>query len=169
MDHVDWILKQWQRERPDLDCRPMGIFGRLARLQQLSSKAIAAGYKAYKLNDAEFDLLATLRRAGPAYTLTPTQLYTSSMLSSGAMTNRIDRLEKRGLVERQPDPNDRRSLKVRLTAAGRQLIDAAIEAHVANEQRLLAALNEAGQEQLANQLKILLKVLEQAAENDPPA
>ncbi len=103
-----------------------------------------------------FDVLASLRRSGPPYQLTPTQLYREMMLTSGAMTNRIDRLEEAGLVARKPDPSDRRGTLVRLTAKGKALIDAAAAEHAANEERLLAVLTATEQRQLGDLLRKVL-------------
>ncbi|MGY6037685.1 MarR family winged helix-turn-helix transcriptional regulator [Aeromonas sp. AE23HZ002T15] len=150
-DHVDQLLGQWARQRPDLDCSPMGVFGRVARMAAIAGREINEELKECGLLGSDFDILATLRRAGEP--LTPTALYQSAMLTSGAMTARLDKLAERGLIERQAAPSDRRSLLVCLTAEGRELIDLAVERHVANEQRLLAPLSESEQTQLAALLK----------------
>ena len=159
-DAVDAILFQWARERPDLDLVPMGIVARLARLYAIASKTVGGSLAGHDLNVGEFDVLAALRRAGAPHVLTPTQLARSLMLSTGAMTNRIDRLEEAGLVERGDDPDDRRGIRVRLTAAGLARVDAAVTDHVANEVRLLAALSPPEKEQLAALLRKLLVALE---------
>ncbi|AVP83943.1 MarR family winged helix-turn-helix transcriptional regulator [Aeromonas hydrophila] len=150
-DHVDLLLAQWARQRPDLDCSPMGVLGRVARMAAISGREVSEELKECGLLGSDFDILATLRRAGEP--LTPTVLYQSTMLSSGAMTARLDKLAERGLVERQAAPSDRRSLLVCLTDAGRELVDRAVERHVANERRLLAPLTLAEQDQLAALLK----------------
>lgn len=150
-DHVDLLLAQWAQQRPDLDCSPMGVVGRVARMAAIAGREVNEELKECGLLGSDFDILATLRRA--AEPLTPTQLYQSAMLTSGAMTARLDKLAERGLIERQAAPTDRRSLLVSLTAAGRELIDRAVERHVANERRLLAPLSEAEQAQLAALLK----------------
>ncbi|WP_341501958.1 MarR family transcriptional regulator [Gallaecimonas sp. GXIMD4217] len=151
-DHVEKVLAQWRRERPDLDCTPMGLWGRLQRAHGLSRPMIEKVFKAFGLASNDFDVLATLRRSGAPYSLTPTELYRSAMLSSGAMTNRIDRLEQKGLVRRLPSQEDRRSLKVQLTEDGLALIDRAVAAHVANERTMMAPLDEAEQAQLKSLL-----------------
>jgi DNA-binding MarR family transcriptional regulator len=155
-DHVDRILQQWQHERPELDPLAMSIFGRLWRLNAIASKAVEQVHLQFGLTQPEFDVLATLRRSGEPYTLSPTALYTSLMLSSGAMTNRLDKLEARGLIYREPSPEDRRSMLVALSKAGLALINETMTAHVANEQRLLHSLDHTQQQELANLLRTLL-------------
>ena len=150
-DHVDLLLAQWARQRPDLDCTPMGVLGRVARMAAIAGREVSEELKGCGLLGSDFDILATLRRAGEP--LTPTALYQSAMLSSGAMTARLDKLEQRGLIERQAAPSDRRSLLVCLTEPGRELVDHAVERHVANERRLLAPLTDEEQGQLAALLK----------------
>ena len=150
-DHVDLLLAQWARQRPDLDCSPMGVLGRVARMAAIAGREVSEELKECGLLGSDFDILATLRRAGEP--LTPTALYQSAMLSSGAMTARLDKLEQRGLITRQAAPDDRRSLLVNLTDAGLALVDEAVERHLANERRLLAPLTGEEQEQLAALLK----------------
>lgn len=142
-DPVDDAIAHWRRERPDLeDLDAMALFGRLARLTALASAAIEAGLAPFGLKVGEFDVLASLRRAGDPFELTPTALGRQLLLSSGAMTNRLDRLETAGLVRRRPDPHDRRGVMVGLTDRGRELVDDAVVAHLANEVRLLSALGD---------------------------
>ena len=155
-DHVDRILQQWQHERPELDPLAMSIFGRLWRLNAIASKAVEQVHLQFGLTQPEFDVLATLRRSGEPYTLSPTALYTSLMLSSGAMTNRLDKLEARGLIYREPSPEDRRSMLVALSKAGLALINETMTAHVANEQRLLHSLDHTQQQELTDLLRTLL-------------
>jgi DNA-binding MarR family transcriptional regulator len=155
-DQVDEILEQWRRERPDLDCGPMAVFGRLNSLNRVSNAAIEARLGEHGLSKGEFDVLATLRRSGEAYTLAPTALARWMMLSSAAMTNRVDRLEAAGLVERRPDPGDRRGVLVALTPDGKRVVDAAVADHVENERRLLEALSEEEQRTLNALLRKLL-------------
>ncbi|MBL0586936.1 MULTISPECIES: MarR family winged helix-turn-helix transcriptional regulator [Aeromonas] len=150
-DHVDLLLAQWARQRPDLDCSPMGVLGRVARMAAIAGREVSEELKECGLLGSDFDILATLRRAGEP--LTPTALYQSAMLSSGAMTARLDKLEQRGLIIRQAAPDDRRSLLVNLTDAGLALVDEAVERHLANERRLLAPLTGEEQAQLAALLK----------------
>jgi len=151
-DHVATIIHQWEKERPDLDPSPIAIVGRLSRLSRAAERKIEANFKKYGLHGGTYDLLATLRRNGEPFALTPTQLQAEMMLSSGATTYRIDLLEKRGLLERTPDPNDRRGTLVRLTDAGRKLTDEVVETHLATERELLASLTEKQKRDLAELL-----------------
>lgn len=155
-DPVDTILAQWQRERPDLDVSPMGIIGRMGRLSKHLERAIQETVSDFGLNGGEFDVLATLRRSGQPYQLTPTDLFNSLMVSSGTMTHRIDRLEQADLVKRIPDPSDRRGTLIQLTSKGFNVIEKAVEAHVANIHRLLVILDEAERKVLAQLLHKLL-------------
>src|SRR5579862_1824037 len=139
-DHVDRIVAAWRRERPELDVMPLAILGRLLRAATLADSVLAERIAEYGLRPGWFDLLAALRRAGEPHELTPTELMRATLLSSGGMTKRLDRLEEAGLVERRPDPRDRRGTLVALTARGRAAVDAALEGHIANEARLLASL-----------------------------
>ncbi|WP_172326696.1 MarR family winged helix-turn-helix transcriptional regulator [Mangrovicoccus sp. HB161399] len=140
MDQVDRILEQWRRERPDLDVGPMGLLGRMKRLHDHLAEETARVFKAHGLTAAGFDVLATLRRAGPPFALTPSALVDWTMVTSGTMTNRLDKLERAGLVERRPNPADGRGALVALTPAGRALIDRAVTEHVANQHRILSDL-----------------------------
>jgi DNA-binding MarR family transcriptional regulator len=155
-DHVDELIAQWRRERPDLELAPMATFGRLGRLHAHASAAIAAVFTAHGLTIGEFDVLAALRRAGAPHEMKPTQLAQLLMLSPAGMTNRLDRLEDAGHVERRSDPTDRRSWIVALTAAGREVVDRAVTEHVANEAALLAPLNKADRAALDRLLRKLL-------------
>jgi DNA-binding MarR family transcriptional regulator len=159
-DHVDRVLAQWRRERPDLNTAPMGLFGRLHRAARLSDAALSREIVRHDLQAGWFDLLAALRRAGPPYQLNPTQLMRATMLSSGGTTKRLDRLVEAGLVERRPDPADRRGILVKLTPRGKAAIDRAVEAHVANEERLLGSLGPADRRALDDLLRTLLADLE---------
>lgn len=141
-DHVDRIVAQWRAERPDLDVGPMATLGRLKRLQTHLGQGLDAVFAAHGLSSASFDVLATLRRSGPPFALSPSDLIEWTMVTSGTMTNRIDRLEKAGLVERRPNPEDGRGVVVALTGKGLDLIEAAVADHVANQHRLTAALSE---------------------------
>lgn len=152
-DHIDFVVNQWREERPALQPMPMAVIGRLKRLTAHLRQQIESKHKEFGLAWGEFDVLATLLRSGAPYCLTPTLLFRSAMLSSGAMTNRLNKLEKQGLVERLPDPDDRRSLLVRLTDDGYRLISQAITEHVDTEAQLLAALSEDEQQQLNSLLK----------------
>ena len=155
-DPVDAILAQWHKERPDLDVSPMGIIGRMGRLSKHLERAIQETFSDFGLNVGEFDVLATLRRSGQPYQLTPTELFNTLMVSSGTMTHRIDRLEQADLVKRIPDPSDRRGTLIQLTNKGFNVIEKAVEAHVANEHRLLSILEEAERKVLAQLLRKLL-------------
>ncbi|MGC2407573.1 MAG: MarR family transcriptional regulator [Candidatus Cybelea sp.] len=163
-DRIDRILAQWNRERPDLDTRAMGLVGRIQRAAAALRPRLDDTHARSGLAGESFDVLAALRRAGRPYQLSPTQLYREMMLTSGAMTNRIDRLEEAGLVSRRPDPQDRRGTLVRLTAKGKALIDAATSEHVANEERLLAGLSAREQLQLGELLRKLLLSLGDAGD-----
>jgi DNA-binding MarR family transcriptional regulator len=163
-DRIDRILAQWNRERPDLDTRAMGLVGRIQRAAGALRPRLDDTHGLSGLAGESFDVLASLRRSGRPYQLSPTQLYREMMLTSGAMTNRIDRLEDAGLVSRRPDPQDRRGTLVRLTAKGKALIDAATTEHVANEERLLAALSAREQLQLGELLRKLLLSLGDGAD-----
>jgi len=160
-DHIDRILTQWRRERPDLDVAPMGLLGRLFRAAHLADAALAQMLASHELQPGWFDLLAALRRAGVPYELNPTQLMRATMLSSGGMTKRLDRLVEAGLVQRRPDPADRRGTLVGLTSRGHAIVDEAVAAHVANEERLLEALTPGERRTLDDLLRTLLADLEQ--------
>lgn len=159
-DPVDRILVQWQRERPDLDVSPMAIIGRIGRLAKYLERALQETFAEFDLNLGEFDVLATLRRSGQPYQLSPTELFNMLMVTSGTMTHRIDRLEQAELVRRIPDPNDRRGTLILLTEKGLHLIDAAVTAHVANEHRLLGHLKAAERQSLAELLRKFLVAFE---------
>jgi DNA-binding MarR family transcriptional regulator len=155
-DQVDRILEQWHRELPDLDTSPMSVIARISRLSRILERRIAEVLAEHGLNESQFGVLAALRRAGPPYCLSPTALYNSLLISSGAMTNRLDRLKAAGLIRRIPDPSDRRSMLVQLTPRGLRTIGRAIEAHTENEARLLASLSRAERRVLAEHLRTLL-------------
>ena len=155
-DPVDKILAQWQQERSDLDVSPMGTVGRIERLSKHLERSIQETVSDFGLNGGEFDVLATLRRSGQPYQLSPTELFNTLMISSGTITHRIDRLEQANLVQRIPDPGDRRGLLVQLTDNGFNIIEKAVEAHVANLHRLLSGLEEVERQALAQLLRQLL-------------
>ena len=141
MDRAGKAIAQWSKERPDLDVSPMAVLGRLSEAASLvSHDRLAPLFARFGLRHGEFDVLATLRRSGPPFALSPTDLYEATMVTSGAMTARLDRLEKAGLIERGRHPEDRRGVMVRLTHKGKELIDEAVTAHVENERRILAGL-----------------------------
>lgn len=158
-DGVDAVIGQWQRERPDLDVWPMGIVGRISRLSRLLERELKDFFAAHGLETWEFDVLATLRRSGSPHELTAGGLLKAAMVTSGAITNRIDRLEAKGLVERVRTGQDRRTVSVRLTARGLEIIEELVALHVANEVRLLAALETGERDQLAGTLRRLLESL----------
>ncbi|WP_129668050.1 MarR family winged helix-turn-helix transcriptional regulator [Phytoactinopolyspora endophytica] len=158
-DSVDKVLGQWRAERPDIDASPMGVIGRISRAARFLERKLEETFAAYDLQRWEFDILATLRRSGSPYQLTAGGLVESSMVTSGAITNRIDRLAAKELVTRETDPSNRRSVLITLTDQGRQLVDVVVAKHVENETQLLAALNPGEQEQLADLLRTLLMSL----------
>jgi DNA-binding MarR family transcriptional regulator len=139
-DEVDRLVAAWRRERPDLDVRPLEVLSRVTRLARHLDRARRTAFAEHALEPWEFDVLSALRRAGEPYQLSPGQLLTQTLVTSGTMTNRIDRLAARELVVRGPDPADRRGVLVRLTDAGRELADAALAGLLKNERDLLAAL-----------------------------
>ena len=158
VDHLDQVLAQWAAVRPDLDTSPMGVIGRLSRLARLIDGELGRTFAAHDLDRASFDVLATLRRNDKP--LTPADLMRSSMVTSGAVTQRLDRLTTRGLVTRTPSATDGRVVHVSLTDEGRALIDRALPDHVANEHRILATLTAEERDALATTLRDLLESLE---------
>lgn len=154
-DGVDLIIEQWRRERPELDPSPIGVIGRISRLARELEQRLEPVYREHGLEPGWYDVLATLRRAGPPYRLRPTEFTSALMLTSSGTTKRLDRLERAGLIERAPDPRDRRGTLITLTAAGRDLVDGTTEAHLENERRLLGALSEADRRRLAGLLRKL--------------
>lgn len=158
-DHVDLVLEQWSEQRPDLDASPMAVMGRLKRLAQVVDGELRRNFAAHDLDSASFDVLATLRRSNAEHSLTPAGLMRSSMVTSGAITQRLDRLEARGLVSRRPSETDGRGVLVTLTPQGLELIDAVLPAHFATEDRLLEGLSPAERETLADTLRTLLESL----------
>ena len=162
-DHIDEIIAQWGRERPDLDVAPMAIIGRLFRATALADAALAPPLAAFGLPPGWSDLLAALRRAGKPYELNPTDLVRATMLTSGGITKRLDRMAEAGLVERRPDPSDRRGTLIRLSRKGKAVIDRAMDVHMANEERLLGSLRPSGRRELERLLRTLLLGLETPA------
>jgi DNA-binding MarR family transcriptional regulator len=154
-DGVDAILEQWQRERPDLDTSPIAVIGRISRLAREIERRLEPVYAASGLEPGWYDVLATLRRAGPPYRLRPTDFAAALMLTSSGTTKRLDRLEAAGHITREPDPGDRRGVLIALTPKGRRLIDKASVKHMANEKRILSGLTGAEQRQLADLLRKL--------------
>ncbi|HEY6276514.1 MAG TPA: MarR family transcriptional regulator [Streptosporangiaceae bacterium] len=154
-DGVDAILDQWQRERPDLDTSPIAVIGRISRLCREIERRLDPVYAASGLEPGWYDVLATLRRAGPPYRLRPTDFAATLMLTSSGTTKRLDRLEAAGHITRGPDPSDRRGVLITLTPKGLSRIDQAAGQHVANEQRILSGLTATEQSQLAGLLRKL--------------
>ncbi len=155
-DEVDRLVEAWRRERADLDLRPMEVLSRVTRLGHHLDRARRQAFAEHDIESWEFDVLAALRRSGTPYQLSPGRLLKETLVTSGTMTNRVDRLVARGLVERMPDPNDRRGVLVRLTAAGRVTVDSALEGLLSREQALLAGLDTAEQRTLARLLHTLV-------------
>ncbi|WP_217474314.1 MarR family winged helix-turn-helix transcriptional regulator [Stutzerimonas stutzeri] len=160
-DHVDGVIAQWQRVRPEGDASPMAIFTRVYRLSKYLNRRVADVFRKHGLHDGEFDLLATLYRSGQPQGLTPNALRHAAVLSSGAMTNRLDRLETAGLIQRVPNPDDRRSLLICLTDEGQRVLLGCLDEYLATLHSLQAPLDEAQRQALANGLRTLLHSLEE--------
>jgi DNA-binding MarR family transcriptional regulator len=165
-DSIDALLAEWRRERPDLDPSPFGIFGRIWRLSATLLSDAEKWLSPIGLTFESFSLVVTLRRSGAPYELNPTAFYRESLLSSGAITNRIDRVEAEGLVKRLPDPNDRRGTIVRLTPKGRALADRAIKLHFEALSETLAGMDSGQRDQLAKLLSKLLMSVEERHATD---
>jgi len=155
-DAVDGFVAQWAVERPDLDTRPMAVIGRIHRLAALLDAGLRPPFAAEGLGNGDFDVLASLRRSGAPYRLTPTQLRATTMVTSGAVTKRVDRLEAAGLVTRSVSEADGRGRLIELTERGRELVDRVAGLHWANEDRLLGALDQSERDQLVTLLRKLL-------------
>lgn len=164
LDHVARIQRAWERERPDLDVRPQGVIGRLHRLAGHLTDQLTVVYRRHGLGEGEFDVLAALRRAGAPFERAPGELAEHTMVTTGAMTKRLDRLERDGLVTRRPSRLDGRGRVVALTPAGRKLIDRAFTDHMANERHLLDRLTP----HEADELQRLLAKWLAAFETPPP-
>ena len=159
-DAVDVILEQWKRERPDLDASPMGPIGRIKRCAALLEQQLESAFVEFDLSLWEFDMLATLRRTGAPYCLSPTELFSTLMVTSGTMTHRLKRLETRGFIERVPNAQDARSMLVQLTPHGKTLIDRVVETHIDNERAILSRIPKDILADLDDHLSTLLKALE---------
>jgi DNA-binding MarR family transcriptional regulator len=159
-DHVARIQAEWRAERPEVDTGPQGVIGRLHRIANHLTGELTSLYARYGLSEGEFDVLAALRRAGSPYERAPGEIALHTMVTTGAVTKRVDRLEEAGLVQRRRNDADGRGRVVRLTPAGRRLIDKAFTAHMANEHRLLEPLTAAQQAQLEKLLTAWLEHLE---------
>lgn len=155
-DEVDELIEAWERERSDLDLAPVAVFSRISRLARHLDLARREAFLAHGIELWEFDVLSALRRAGAPYELSPGRLLRETLVTSGTMTNRVDRLATRGFVERHPDPDDRRGVIVRLTAEGKAAVDGAFEALLAAEADLLADLSGRERDRLAGLLRSLL-------------
>lgn len=156
-DRVDLIQQEWRRERPDVDVAPQGVIGRLHRVAQALTSELETVYAAHGLTEIDFDILCTLRRAGAPYARRPAELARSTMITTGGISKRLDRLEEQGLVERtKPATGDGRATQVQLTEQGRRRIDAAFTDHMANERRLLNQLAVQDQRALENALRAWL-------------
>ncbi len=153
LDHVGRIMEQWGRERPELDVSPQGVIGRLHRLAARLTDELVAVYGEFGLGEGEFDVLATLRRSGTPYALTPGELAAQTMVSSGAVTKRVDRCVEQGWVTRRVSDHDGRGRVVALSEAGREVIDRAFAAHMANEHRLVGLLSQTERARLARTLE----------------
>ncbi len=160
-DHVAGILAAWHSEQPGLDVSPVAIFGRISRIERYKAAALHEVFRLHQLDAGEYDVLAALRRSGPSYRLTPTELYRSVLVTSATMTERLDRLQRRDLIRRRPAARDRRSVLVELTPAGRTVIDRAITALLKTEAALLEGLSPADRSTLGRILGKLAALLEQ--------
>lgn len=155
MDEVDRIVAAWRRERADLDVSPMEVLSRVSRLARQLDLARKSSFSAYGIEGWAFDVLSALRRSGEPYQLSPSTLLQETLVTSGTMTNRIDRLVTAGWVERLPDPGDRRGVLVRLTADGRSTVDSALAELLVREREILSDLTPAGRRKLASLLRQL--------------
>lgn len=162
MNKVELAATQWQREMPELDLLPMEVIGRLGTATRVISRDyLNPFFKSHGLQQGEFDVLATLRRSGAPYELGPTQLFEALMISSGGITNRLDRLENAGWIARKPNPEDRRGTLVALTKEGLELINKIFPLHVENEARALTPLSKKEQKTLQDLLEKLLSGLDE--------
>ena len=160
-DEVDELLAAWRRERPDLDTDPLGVLSRVTRLAKYLDAARRRAFAEVGLETWEFDVLAALRRAGSPYALSPGQIGAQTLVTSGTMTNRVDRLEARGLVKRERDPGDRRGIRVVLTESGKRAVDLALEDLLAREREILAGLGIQQRRDLAGLLRTLVLAFDQ--------
>lgn len=159
-DEVDAIVTAWSTVRPDLDASPLHVLSRISRIARRLDQARSSVFTEHQLEGWEFDVMSALRRAGEPFQLSPGALVQQTLVTSGTMTNRVDRLEKRGYVARRPSPSDRRGVLVQLTPAGLTVVDAAFDALLAHERRLLAGMDDAGRAELAGALRALLGAVE---------
>lgn len=159
-DQVDLFIEQWARERPDLDPSPLAVVSRVLMLSKWLEQSADRALAQFGLSLWQFDVLAALRRSGAPFRLSPTRLMQLVTLTSGAMTNRIDRLEEMGLVVREPDPNDRRGVLIRLTPEGQKLVDAVIAVRLEDARRNLAVFSKTEEKAVAGFLRKLLTALQ---------
>jgi len=159
-DAVDGIITEWTRERPDLDVRAKHMTGRIIRLASIFQNAYVDSFEPLGLNEGDYGVLAPLRRAGDPYTLSPTALADHRMMTTGGMTKALDRLERKGFIERLPNPADRRGSLVRLTESGRTVVDEAMSRHTRVERDLMSSLDDSDQTQLTSLLRKLLVAVE---------
>lgn len=164
VDEVDRLVRAWGHERPDLDTAPMQVLSRVTRLARHLDRARRHAFAAHRLEPWEFDVLSALRRAGHPYELSPGRLLHELLVTSGTMTNRVDRLVARGLVERRRDPGDRRGILVRLSPTGSTLVDEALSALLASERELLAGLPAADRDRLAALLRVVVSPFDAGTE-----
>jgi DNA-binding MarR family transcriptional regulator len=167
-DEVDDLVARWRTERPDLDTEPLQVLSRVSRLAKHLDRARTAAFASHGLQVWEFDVLSALRRQGPPYQLSPGALLRATLVTSGTMTNRIDRLAEAGLVSRQPDPQDKRGVLVTLTPGGQAAVDAALEDLLRSEWKLLTGLDRAQQRELAALLRVLLAPFDAGPPLGPP-
>jgi DNA-binding MarR family transcriptional regulator len=163
-DEVDRLVAAWRRERPDVDVEPLEVLSRVSRLSRHLDLARREAFGRHDLEPWEFDVLAALRRAGAPYTLSPGDLLKQNLVSSGTMTNRLDRLEKRGFLRREPDPHDRRGVRAVLTDEGRAAVDASLDDLLAQEREILAALGNDERVDLARMLRSLVTPFDNASD-----
>jgi DNA-binding MarR family transcriptional regulator len=166
-DHVAAILDAWRAQRPGLDVSPVAIFGRITRIQRYQAAAVREVWHRHQLDSGDYDVLAALSRSGPDHRLTPTELYRSVLVSSATITERLDRLERRGLITRRPADRDRRSVLVELTPAGRAAFDQAVPDLLATEATLLEGLSRQDRAALSRLLAKLAANLETSNEPAP--
>jgi DNA-binding MarR family transcriptional regulator len=168
-DEVDDLVEAWRRQRPDLDAEPLQVLSRISRLAKHLDLARRSAFASHRLEPWEFDVLSALRRQGPPFQMTPGALLRATLVTSGTMTNRVDRLAEAGLVRREPDPRDKRGVLVTLTSAGRTTVDAALADLLDREHELLAGLDDQQRHVLADLLRTLLAPFDAEPQSSPPA
>lgn len=159
-DAVDAVLTDWRQQRPDLDFGPLAVVARIMRLSRMIDKDLKDFLADHELEPGEFDILTTLRRSGTTEGMTAGAFHKASLVTAGAITNRLDRMTAKGLVNRVPDPTDRRAVRIVLTPRGTELIDTILQAHLANYAQLLDPLDQGQADQLADTLRRLLEARE---------